>query len=864
MSSATIIIPTLNEQDNIDPLLEGLTQIRVENCDIKILFVDDQSKDNTIEKINAWSKRFSWISVLQRTSNPDLTQAILDGVAVSDSDFILVMDADLSHPIDRVPHLLEPIVNNTHDVVVGSRYTQGGGIADWPAHRRFLSWFGGLPARVLTDIKDTTSGFFACRKECFSNIDQEAKGYKVLLELLASGLDKFRVTETPIVFTDRVLGESKLSGKQLIQYFQRLLELSGGRISGPTTGRFIAVGIMGVVIDALFFQLFLSREWSISSAHISSFFIAATFNYIFNSIWSFKYTHDSFRSWLTKAIKYIYFGLIALTVRGGVLAILINLVNISPSLAIYPAIIAAALVNYFGASFIVFPADTNKDFKHSSINWRVLAIAATGFMLILRFLYLGSTELIPDEAYYWNYKEHLSIGYLDHPPMIAWLIWLGTSLFGDNEFGVRIFSYVCGIATLYFIFRLSDLLFDKTSAYISLLLTSTIPFAVATGFLATTDALQVTLWAACLYFIAKIVLKNSSVSWISLGICIGLGMLSRYSMALIALSVVIFICVNQPSRQWWKQPILYVAGIISLLLFTPTIYWNAQNEWSSFLFQTTRRLDRATEFSTHYLLVHLLILLSPFIFLFILNAYKNLSPLLSEKIKHASDLKTYQHFFLIFTLIPLSVYVYFSLTHYPRFHWTAPIWLIAIPLMSYALSPNSNFVNKVLFTKLTLYSAAVLCLIYGGLLHYAALGLPITTNTHVTNHYFWKQAAEELSIIEKQITQETGQKPLIVGLSKWSIASSLRFYDTDKQVDNIVSRNAVGRTASMYEQWTTPNKWDGHPVIFIAFNKAELNAPELTNYAENLRQTEQLDINTNNNKLRELNYRIAEHYRTNQ
>ena len=860
MSSATIIIPTLNEQENIDPLLEGLSTITVENCDIKVLFVDDQSKDNTIKKINAWSKRFNWISVLQRTDNPDLTQAIIDGVAVCQSDYVLVMDADLSHPIDRVPHLLQPIIDDTHDVVVGSRYTQDGGIADWPIHRRFLSWFGGLPARVLTDVKDTTSGFFACRKECFANIDENARGYKVLLELLASGLDKFRVTETPIVFTDRILGESKLSGKQLIQYFQRLLELSGGRVSGATTGRFMVVGLLGVVIDALFFQFFLSRDWSVSKSHISSFLIAATFNYTFNSIWSFKYSHDSFNSWLKKAIKYIYFGLIALTIRGGVLAILINLLNVNPSLAIYPAIIAAALVNYFGASFIVFPAETNKHFKYNSINWRVLAIATTAFMLILRFLYLGSTELIPDEAYYWNYKEHLSIGYLDHPPMIAWLIWIGTSVFGDNELGVRFFSFCCGIATLYFMFRLSLVLFDKTTAYISLLLSSIIPFSVVTGFLATTDALQITLWVACLYFIARIVFERSSYSWISLGICIGIGMLSKYSMALIAVSIIIFICINESSRQWWKSPIVYFSGIIAIILFSPTLYWNATNEWSSFIFQTTRRLDRSTEFSTHYLLLHLLILLSPLILLFIINAYRNLSKLITKKVNILSDIKTYKQFFIIFTLTPLVVYLYFSLSHYPRFHWTAPIWLIAIPLISYALSPTSDFVNKRLFTKLTLYSAGVLCLIYGGLLHYAALGLPVKSNTYISNHYFWKQAALEIDSIEKQLTQETGQKPLIIGLSKWSIASSLRFYDTDKQVDNIVSRNAIGETATMYEQWTNPKRWHGHPVIFVAFSQQDLNNPNIGKYATKLRQAQKLDIYINNNKLRDLNFRIAEHY----
>ena len=716
MHSATIIIPTLNEEENIDLLLEGLTSVAIDNCQLNMLFVDDQSTDHTIDKINAWSSRTNNISVLQRKGIPDLTQSILDGVSTANSDYILVMDADLSHPIDKVPALLAPIIKGTHDVVVGSRYTKDGGIADWPIHRRFLSWFGGLPARVLTDVKDTTSGFFACKKECFSSIDSNARGYKVLLELLASGLDKYRVTETPIVFTDRILGQSKLSGKQLIQYFQRLFELSGGQMTGSTASRFIVIGLIGVGVDALCFQYFLAIEWSLSSAHISSFFIAAAFNYICNSIWSFKYTHSSVSSWFTKAIKYIYFGMIALTIRGGILAILVNQLGVDPAFAIFPAIIAAAIVNYFGASFIVFPETSNHNRHQSSINWRVLALAITGFMLLLRFLYLGSTELLPDEAYYWNYKEHLSLGYLDHPPMIAWIIWLSTSIFGNNEFGVRVFAYICGMITLLYSYRLTSLLFDRTSAYISLLLISTLPFTVATGFLATTDALQITLWAASLYFMAKVILTNSANYWLAIGICIGLGMLSKYSMALFALSIIVFICINRSSRIWWKYPILYLSGAISVILFAPTIYWNAQNEWNSFLFQTTRRLDKASEFSAHYLVLHLLVLLSPIGLLFLIHAYSNLKSIIENKIKNTSISLIYIQYFLVFTLVPFSVYLYFSLTHYPRFHWTAPIWLIAIPLMSYALSPTSNFLNRKLFTTLTLYSAGLLCLFYGGLI----------------------------------------------------------------------------------------------------------------------------------------------------
>ena len=208
-------------------------------------------------------------------------------------------------------------------------------------------------------LKTPPQVFFACKKTCFDNIDANARGYKILLELLACGLDKFRSAEVPITFTDRTLGKSKLSSRQLVQYLQRLIELSGGRLNASITTRFVFVGLLGVIIDVLFFQFFLRQGWGIGSAHITSFFIAAASNYFFNSVWSFKYSHHSLQSWLTKAIKYIYFGIIALTIRGGVLAVLINLVNIAPALAIFPAIVTAAVVNYFGASFIVFPDNKN-------------------------------------------------------------------------------------------------------------------------------------------------------------------------------------------------------------------------------------------------------------------------------------------------------------------------------------------------------------------------------------------------------------------------------------------------------------------------------------------------------------------------
>ncbi len=859
MRSVTIIIPTLNEEDNIDPLLEKLCGVSINDCNIEFLFVDDQSTDSTIDKIKQWQNRFNNISILQRQAAPDLAKSIIEGARLSTSDYIAVIDADLSHPVDKLPDLLAPLVSGNYDVAVGSRYIKDGGIANWPIHRRLLSWVGGLPARMLTDIKDTTSGFFACKRSCFDNISPDAKGYKILLELLASGLDQFRVIEVPIVFTDRVEGQSKLSKKQLIEYFQRLIELSGGRSSSTTAKRFLSVGIFGVIIDAFTFYFLLDLGWRISSAHITSFFIAAVTNYFFNSIWSFEYHHQSLRSWLSKAVKFIYFAVIALIVRGGVLAISIKLIGISPALAIYPAILAAAAINYFAASYLVFPSKDNRSGPAISISWRVVSVFTIGFMLILRFLYLGTTELIPDETYYWNYTQFLDIGYLDHPPLLAWVLWLSTALFGDNEFGVRIVAFLCGFGVIFFMYQLTKLLFDRTSAYIAAFLTSFIPFTVAAGFLTTTDAPLLLFWSAGLYFLAIVAVKKSSIAWVGAGLCIGLGMLSKYTMILFVSGIILYLVLSSSLRYWWKRPIIYASAILSIILFLPVVYWNAQHDWSSFIFQTGRRLDRTNEFSTHYLLLHFLVLLTPVILYLFIKSLKNVKKIITTPI--VREHTAYINYFTVFSLVPISVYFIFSLTHYPRFHWTAPAWLVLIPLAGYALSPTSNFLpTNSKLSKYALYSAALLCLCYGALLHYAALGLPFNTPLRFSEHYFWKQTAQKVHQLEIEVEKSSGQSPLIVGLSKWSIASALRFYDVDNNVTNIISRNAVGRPATMYDYWTSPEQWSDRPVVFIALNPNDLVAKEVEQHADGLQAPQIGIIILNNKELRYIHYRIAERY----
>ncbi len=142
-----------------------------------------------------------------------------------------------------------------------------------------------------------------------------------------------------------------------------------------------------------------------------------------------------------------------------------GLFDLKPQVAILFAIGAAAIVSYLGSAFFVFPS-VNPRVPYD-IRWRVAAIGVVAYVLVLRLLFLGLADLLPEEAYYWNYAQHLDIAYLDHPPMVAWLIWAGTSVFGDNELGVRIGAYLGWFATAYFSFRLANNLFGKSAAFVT-------------------------------------------------------------------------------------------------------------------------------------------------------------------------------------------------------------------------------------------------------------------------------------------------------------------------------------------------------------------------------------------------------------
>jgi dolichol-phosphate mannosyltransferase len=220
-STVAIIIPTLNEAENVGPLL---AQIGAAAAPIsEIIFVDDGSIDGTRERIRALSATHPVRLVERDLAARGLAGAILAGAESSRAEVLVVMDADLSHPPEKIPALLEPVLRGEADLVIGSRYISGGATPGWPFWRRVISRTASALAYPLTGVRDSMCGFFAIRREYLLRLAPTATGFKIAFETIVRGGRTLRVREVPIVFRDRIRGKSKMSLAEVFRFGKRWL-----------------------------------------------------------------------------------------------------------------------------------------------------------------------------------------------------------------------------------------------------------------------------------------------------------------------------------------------------------------------------------------------------------------------------------------------------------------------------------------------------------------------------------------------------------------------------------------------------------------------------------------------------------------
>src|SRR4029453_8615445 len=188
-------------------------------------------------------------------------------------------------------------------------------------------------------------------------------------------------------------------------------------------------------------------------------------------------------------------------------------------------------------------------------------------------------------------------------------------VFGHGEFGVRFFAFICHLVTCFFVFQLTELWFDRRTAWTAVAMLQVVPFFFMTGFIMTPDAPLTACWAGALYFLARVFFQENGRAWLGLGICLALGMLSKYTIALIGPATLLSMALDLQSRRWFRHPAPYGAVLLSAAIFTPVLIWNAQHDWASFTYQGVNRVAAPWRFSTHELLGSILAVLTPVVLL---------------------------------------------------------------------------------------------------------------------------------------------------------------------------------------------------------------------------------------------------------
>ena len=247
-----------------------------------------------------------------------------------------------------------------------------------------------------------------------------------------------------------------------------------------TFPKFKNATIFGALVDFILYFILSSAGFTPPTAAVMSFIGASLFYYV----WSLPF-REIFRGdagwFLQEIFNVTCLALMLLSLRGGLIFTLGQTTELHPVISFLPALFVTVLTNQTYLKFVSSRANFQKSIQ-------IILLWLLFFVISIRILFLGALELIPEEAYYWHYARYLSSGYLDHPPMVGWLIALGVRCFGLNEFGVRFFAFVCTLLSTGFIALLHRRIFGKTGIVFTIVLTLSIPYIFGAGFFISPDA----------------------------------------------------------------------------------------------------------------------------------------------------------------------------------------------------------------------------------------------------------------------------------------------------------------------------------------------------------------------------------------
>jgi 4-amino-4-deoxy-L-arabinose transferase-like glycosyltransferase len=388
-----------------------------------------------------------------------------------------------------------------------------------------------------------------------------------------------------------------------------------------------------------------------------------------------------------------------------------------------------------------------------------------GFTL-LRLLLAATTPLLPQEAYYWSWSLHPALSYFDHPPLASYGIWLSTALFGTTAFAIKLSAVAWSLALNLLWARLVlDMYASRRLAFWSLLALNLTLLYPMYGIGPTPDGPLLVGWVGAVWAVWRACSRGQGRWWLAAGVFAGLGLLGKYSAALLGPVVLLFLAVVPQHRHWLRTPWPWLALAIAAAIFTPVIWWNAHNDWASFAFQGSRRVGQMGGFKPRFfglLLLTQLLLVTPWLFGLSLHAlWLNVR----DSVAGRSDART--RLLLASAIVPLLLFTAVSLRSHVKLNWLAPAWWSLIVLGMHGLLQRGATVRRLAWG---LGSSAALGL--AGIVVMLTPKLPLPGDLNTWSG--WQEAARH---VQRQLDDAAGRgDQAFVFAPNYKTASLLRWH----------------------------------------------------------------------------------------
>ena len=444
---------------------------------------------------------------------------------------------------------------------------------------------------------------------------------------------------------------------------------------------------------------------------------------------------------------------------------------------------------------------TAADHPHA-IAWLI-----AGFTL-LRLLLAASVPLLPQEAYYWTWSLHPDWSYFDHLLLATYGIWLTTTVFGQSGFGIKLAAVLWALGwNLLWARIVIDLYADRRLAFWSLAaLNLTLMYeAYAVG--PTPDTPLVFAWIAALWCVWRLAQSGDGRWWFAAGAFIGLSLLGKYSGVLLLAIVFLFLLTSARQRHWLARPQPWLAALLALAVFAPVIWWNAQHDWVSFTFQSSRRVGEMGGFKPRYFLMLVgtqFALLTPYVFVLAIGA-------LVRGVRQAVGPTAFDdrdRLLLLSAAVPIAIFALISFRSIVKINWLLPAWWSLVILGVRHVLALDDGVRRLVRG---LASSAAILVAAGVVV--AVPNLPIAGDLNTWSG--WREAARHVEAAQAALTRE-GRHSFVFS-PNYKISSLMRFYLPGHP--RTYAQDIVGERALQYDYFPLPSDLKGETGVLVVSNQ---------------------------------------------